>query len=77
MASDQPTPDPAKQDFAREELRLEQERLAIERMHAEKPRGAVIIQADKESRNELLVQVMDAARLAGVKNISIAAEVSD
>ena len=52
-------------------------RANIERMHAENPHGAVVIQADEESKNGLLVQVMDAARLAGVKNVSIAAEVVD
>jgi biopolymer transport protein ExbD len=52
-------------------------RANIERLHAENPHGAVIIQADQESKNKLLVQVMDAARLAGVKNVSIAAEVVD
>ena len=45
----------------------------IERLHAENPQGSVVIQADKESKNGLLVQVMDQARLAGVANISIAA----
>jgi biopolymer transport protein ExbD len=52
-------------------------RANIERLHAENPHGAVIIQADQESKNKLLVRVMDAARLAGVKNVSIAAEVVD
>jgi biopolymer transport protein ExbD len=52
-------------------------RANIERMHAENPNGAVVIQADEESKNKLLVQVMDAARMAGVKNVSIAAEVVD
>jgi biopolymer transport protein ExbD len=52
-------------------------RANIERMHSENPNGAVIIQADEESKNKLLVLVMDAARLAGVKNVSIAAEVVD
>ena len=52
-------------------------RANIERLHAENPQGAVVIQADKESKNGLLVQVMDAARLAGVFNVSIAAEVVD
>ena len=52
-------------------------RANIERLHAENPQGAVVIQADKDSRNGLLVQVMDAARLAGVFNVSIAAEVVD
>jgi biopolymer transport protein ExbD len=50
-------------------------RANIERLHAENPQGAVVIQADRESKNGLLVEVMDAAKLAGVKNISIAAEV--
>ena len=50
-------------------------RANIERLHAENPQGSVVIQADKESKNGLLVQVMDAARLAGVSNESLAAEV--
>jgi len=52
-------------------------RANIERMHAENPNAAVVIQADEESKNRLLVQVMDAARMVGVKNVSIAAEVVD
>ncbi len=50
-------------------------RANIERLHAENPQGSVVIQADKDSKNGLLVQVMDAARLAGVKSVSLAAEV--
>jgi biopolymer transport protein ExbD len=52
-------------------------RANIERMHAENPQGAVVIQADEHSENGLLVQVMDAARLAGVYEVSIAADVID
>ena len=52
-------------------------RANIERLHAENPQGSVVILADKQSKNGLLVQVMDAARLAGVKNVSLAAEVVD
>jgi biopolymer transport protein ExbD len=52
-------------------------RANIERLHAENPGGSVVIQADTKSKNGLLVQVMDAARLAGVKNVSLAAEVID
>ena len=48
-------------------------RANIERMHAENPKGSVVIQADKKSTNEMLVVVMDAARQAGVFNVSIAA----
>ena len=49
-------------------------RANIERLRAENPQGSVVIQADKESKNGLLVQVMDAARQAGVENVSLAAE---
>jgi biopolymer transport protein ExbD len=50
-------------------------RANIERLHAENPQGSVVIQADKDSKNGLLVQVMDAARAAGVNNVSLAAEI--
>ena len=50
-------------------------RANIERLHAENPQGSVVIQADKASKNGLLVQVMDAARLAGVSNVALAAEI--
>lgn len=49
-------------------------RANIERLHAENPEGAVIVQADKDSRNGTLVQVIDQIRLAGVNNISLAAK---
>jgi biopolymer transport protein ExbD len=52
-------------------------RANIERMHAENPQGSVVIQADRNSKSGLIVQVMDAARLAGVYEVSIAAEVVD
>ena len=47
-------------------------RANIERMHAENPQGSVVIQANNQSSNKMLVEVMDSARLAGVYNISIA-----
>ena len=50
-------------------------RANIERMHAENPQGSVVIQADEKSTNGLLVQVMDAARMSGVANVSLAAEI--
>jgi biopolymer transport protein ExbD len=52
-------------------------RANIERLKAENPEGSVIIQADKNSKNGLLVAVMDAARQAGVFNVSIAANETD
>ena len=48
-------------------------RANIERLHAENPKGSVVIQADKKSTNEMLVVVMDASRAAGVYDVSIAA----
>jgi biopolymer transport protein ExbD len=50
-------------------------RANIERLHAESPEGQVVVQADKDSKNGLLVEVMDQIRLAGVENISIAAKI--
>lgn len=47
-------------------------RANIQRMHAENPKGSVVIQANKDSTNKILVWVMDATRSAGVYSISIA-----
>ena len=52
-------------------------RANIERLHAENPQGSVVIQADENSKNGLLVLVMDAARAANVSNVALAAEVVD
>jgi biopolymer transport protein ExbD len=49
-------------------------RANIERLHAENPEGSVVIQADEDSRNGLLIQIIDQARLAGVSNVAIAAK---
>jgi biopolymer transport protein ExbD len=48
-------------------------RAIIERLHAENPQGTVVIQADQEAKMSVLVEVMDAARLAGVDDVAIAA----
>jgi biopolymer transport protein ExbD len=48
-------------------------RSIVERLHAENPKGTVVIQADRNSRNNTLVQVMDASRRAGVYDIALAA----
>jgi len=51
-------------------------RSIVERLHAENPKGTLVIQADKESKNDTLVQVMDASRRAGVYDIALAANES-
>ena len=47
---------------------------AIERLHAENPKGSIVIQADEESTNEMLVLVMEAAKQVGVANVAIATD---
>jgi biopolymer transport protein ExbD len=47
-------------------------RANIERLHAENPKGSVVIMADRKSTNKMLVSVMDSSRQAGVYSISIA-----
>ena len=46
----------------------------IERLHAENPKGSIVIQADEGSTHEMLVIVMEAAKAAGVTNVAIATD---
>ena len=62
---------PSTQDIVSEAIRAV--RANIERLKAENPEGGLVIQADRESKNGILVNVMDAAMQAGVKDVSIAA----
>lgn len=41
----------------------------------ETPQGAVVITADKDSMTGIVIQVLDACRQAGVKNVSVAARI--
>jgi biopolymer transport protein ExbD len=45
----------------------------IERLLAENPKGGLVIQADNKSNAETVAAVMDAARDAGVVNVSLSA----
>ena len=47
-------------------------RANVERLHAENPKGAVVIQADNESTTKTVVAVLDASREAGVMEVSLA-----
>jgi len=49
-------------------------RSIIERLHAENPKGSIVIQADEASTHETLVIVMEAAKAAGVTNVAIASD---
>lgn len=48
-------------------------RPVLERLKAENPQGSMVIQADRESKANLLMQVMDAAREAGLTEVAVAA----
>lgn len=48
-------------------------RANVERALIENPEGNVVIVADKQSLTGLVINVMDACKLAGAQNISIAA----
>ncbi|MDL1980120.1 MAG: biopolymer transporter ExbD [Deltaproteobacteria bacterium] len=50
-------------------------RANVERLHAENPVASALIVADEDVKTGLLVDVMDQIRLAGIKNVSIAAKV--
>ncbi|MYE24228.1 MAG: biopolymer transporter ExbD [Gammaproteobacteria bacterium] len=49
-------------------------RAHIERLHAENPRGGIVVQADRESTFEKLKAVLDAARAAGVTEVAVSTE---
>lgn len=49
-------------------------RANIERLHAENPQGAVVVQADNNANVRTLTAVVDAARDAGVFDVSVATE---
>ncbi|MCX2980560.1 biopolymer transporter ExbD [Halieaceae bacterium IMCC14734] len=57
----------------RRQVDIRSVRSIVERLHAENPKGTLVIQADKESKNDTLVQVMDASRRAGIYDIALAA----
>ncbi|HDG97530.1 MAG TPA: biopolymer transporter ExbD [Desulfobacterales bacterium] len=57
----------------RKQIDIRTVRAHVERCLAENPEGAVIIVADKASQTGIVIRVMDQCRLAGAKNVSIAA----
>ena len=46
----------------------------IERLHAENPKGGLVVQADRKSNNEKLMVVLNAARAAGLREVAISTE---
>lgn len=46
----------------------------MERLHAENPKGGLVIQADSQSKIEKVLAIMDAARTIGIAEVAIASE---
>jgi biopolymer transport protein ExbD len=49
-------------------------RAHIERIHAENPKGGLVIQADRDAKSEKLMAVLNAARGAGLTEVAISTE---
>jgi biopolymer transport protein ExbD len=49
-------------------------RAYIERIHAENPKGGLVIQADKEAKNEKLMAVLEAAKGAGISDVAVSTQ---
>ena len=60
----------------RKQIDIRSVRAHIERFLAENPESSIVIVADKASKTGVVIQVMDQCRLAGAKDISIAASKS-
>jgi biopolymer transport protein ExbD len=49
-------------------------RAHIERLHAENPKGGLVVQADKGAKYQKLAAVLNAARAAGLTEVAISTE---
>ncbi len=57
----------------RREVQPSNVKTVIQKLHLENPKGSMVIQADENSTNAMLVVVMEAAKDAGVANVAISA----
>ncbi|MFH0727791.1 MAG: biopolymer transporter ExbD [Pseudomonadota bacterium] len=70
--------DPANRIFMdRREIDVRAVRANVERALAENPEGAVIVVADKASTTGTAILVMDGCRMAGAKEVSLAARLPE
>jgi biopolymer transport protein ExbD len=49
-------------------------RAQIERLHAENPKGGLVVQADRAAKYEKLTAVLNAARAAGMSEVAISTD---
>ncbi len=54
-------------------VEIERLKVEIQRVKAESPEGSIVIQADRDSKAGIVMKVLDAAKTAGVKAVSVAA----
>ncbi len=47
---------------------------SLERLVAENPLGSLVVQADTGAKNEVLMQVLQAARAAGIERVAVSTE---
>lgn len=57
----------------RKQVEIKAVRSIIEKLHTENPKGTVSVQADVKAKAGITLEVMEAARLAGVSIVSISA----
>ena len=60
---------------SKKEIDIKNLRGLIEDIRLENPQGQIVIQADKRSKNGVLLKTIDAIKAAGVKDVSVAARV--
>ncbi len=58
----------------REEVRLDEVEFKIKELRRETPEGNAIVQVDEDARSELMLDVIEKVKDAGVVNVSIATE---
>jgi len=58
----------------RKQVDLQRVRASLERLVASQGEVGLVIQADEQTRHGIVVKVMDAAREAGIQQISVAAQ---
>ncbi len=58
----------------RRQVDIRSVRAVVARLHAENPEGSVVIQSDGQATTNIVIDVMDQVRLAGIDRIAIAAK---
>ena len=60
---------------SKKEIDIKNLRSLIEDIRLENPEGQIVIQADKRTKNGILLKTIDAIKAAGVKDVSVAARI--